>query len=62
MWKGTSIPAYVSCRGSDAQHQLTFVPRVCSPTLPVELNILLEISKFKFACKITLRVIQYLYC
>jgi hypothetical protein len=61
-WKGTSIPAYASCRGSYAHHQLTFVPRVCSPTLPVALNILLEISKFKFACKITLRTIQYLYC
>jgi len=44
------------------RHQLAFVLRVCTPTLPVTLNILLEISKFKFACKITVRAIRYLCC
>jgi hypothetical protein len=40
-------------------HQLKFVPCIWSPKLPVALNIFLEVSKFKFACKITFRVIRY---
>jgi hypothetical protein len=42
------------------KHQLTFVPPVWSPKLPVTLNVFLEIPKFNFACRITLRVIRYL--
>jgi hypothetical protein len=49
------------------RHQLKFAPRIWSPKLPVALNILLDVSKFKFACKITFRALRYfcsyfLYC
>jgi hypothetical protein len=46
---------------------INICPSVCSPKLPVALNIVLGISKLKFACKITLRAVRYfcvdfLYC